>query len=506
MADSNFRSSRRDTAPRQPADDPLAELARLIGQSEARGARGRDGGQAADYPDGGTSLPELDWAATDDGYRRDDGQARESYGFDRPRDAGNGSWPAPDRADESYGEPSVAGRYSVPAAAFGDARADDSRQFAVSRAQPPTYVPPYEAGADADHAHFDMQGADEAEGQYEEAASAPQRRVAILALSVLGLAVLGTAGAFGYHAMFGGSMIPSLPPIIKPSDTPIKIVPKHESNAATANQNTADANGGTEKLVSHEEQPVNIQAANPNVPRVVTTIPVISDGIPPPGQPSASPQTSPPGVALPSPPAVPPPPDSAAQAPATTGPFAGLTTGESLSGSKPVHTVIIRPGQPAAHPKVAASAAATPAERVRRPMTRPVTARTTSAGPLSIVPGYDSRAAAPPQRRERTAMVQGATPMALTGSTEPAPARSGGYAVQISSRRSEADARAAFRSLQAKYPRQLGGRHEFIRRADLGAKGVYYRALVGPFASGQEAENLCSSLRAAGGSCLVQRN
>lgn len=97
--------------------------------------------------------------------------------------------------------------------------------------------------------------------------------------------------------------------------------------------------------------------------------------------------------------------------------------------------------------------------------------------------------------------------MALaSGSSEAAPARGGGYAVQISSRRSEAEARAAFRSLQAKYPRQLGGRHEFIRRADLGTKGVYYRALVGPFASAQEAENLCSSLRSAGGSCLIQRN
>ena len=45
-----------------------------------------------------------------------------------------------------------------------------------------------------------------------------------------------------------------------------------------------------------------------------------------------------------------------------------------------------------------------------------------------------------------------------------------------------------------------------FRRADLGAKGVYYRALVGPFASAEQASSLCSSLKAAGGSCIIQRN
>jgi hypothetical protein len=45
-----------------------------------------------------------------------------------------------------------------------------------------------------------------------------------------------------------------------------------------------------------------------------------------------------------------------------------------------------------------------------------------------------------------------------------------------------------------------------MRRADLGDKGIYYRAMVGPFASAQEATQLCSDLKAAGGSCLVQKN
>jgi hypothetical protein len=78
--------------------------------------------------------------------------------------------------------------------------------------------------------------------------------------------------------------------------------------------------------------------------------------------------------------------------------------------------------------------------------------------------------------------------------------------VQVSSQHSEAEVQDSFRALQAKYPDVLGGKQPIIRRADLGAKGVYYRALVGPFASAEEAASMCSSLKAAGGSCLVQKN
>ena len=74
-----------------------------------------------------------------------------------------------------------------------------------------------------------------------------------------------------------------------------------------------------------------------------------------------------------------------------------------------------------------------------------------------------------------------------------------GSFVQVSSQRSEAEAQAAFRSLQAKFPTQLGGKQPQIHRVDLGAKGIYFRAMVGPFANASEATELCSSLKGAGG-------
>ena len=97
-------------------------------------------------------------------------------------------------------------------------------------------------------------------------------------------------------------------------------------------------------------------------------------------------------------------------------------------------------------------------------------------------------------------------PIAPSAGSDAASAPSGGYAVQVTSQRSAAEAKTAFRALAAKYPDQLGGHEPMVRRADLGDKGIYYRALVGPFASMEQAAGLCSNLKAAGGNCIVQKN
>jgi hypothetical protein len=78
--------------------------------------------------------------------------------------------------------------------------------------------------------------------------------------------------------------------------------------------------------------------------------------------------------------------------------------------------------------------------------------------------------------------------------------------VQVSSQRSEADARTSYRVLQGKYPGILGSRSPVIKRADLGSKGIFYRALVGPFAAADQATQFCVNFQSAGGKCLVQRH
>ena len=106
-----------------------------------------------------------------------------------------------------------------------------------------------------------------------------------------------------------------------------------------------------------------------------------------------------------------------------------------------------------------------------------------------------------------TATQWAAVPYAMAPSqAQPTQPALRGYVVQVSARRTKADAEASFRSLQSKFPRQLGGRTATIERADLGAKGIYHRAMVGPFASAGAADQFCSSLKAAGGQCTIQRN
>jgi hypothetical protein len=118
---------------------------------------------------------------------------------------------------------------------------------------------------------------------------------------------------------------------------------------------------------------------------------------------------------------------------------------------------------------------------------------------MSITPGQGDAPPAPAAApRVRTAVT----------STAPsaAPASGGGSYVQITSRRTEGEAQAEFRAQQGKFPDQLNGREPVIRRADLGEKGTFYRALVGPFASAEDAAQWCSGLKAAGGNCILHRN
>jgi cell division septation protein DedD len=59
--------------------------------------------------------------------------------------------------------------------------------------------------------------------------------------------------------------------------------------------------------------------------------------------------------------------------------------------------------------------------------------------------------------------------------------------------------------MQSRYA-VLNGQHPLIRRKDQGDRGVFYAAQVGPFATKDEANQVCDSLKSAGGTCFVQKN
>jgi len=155
--------------------------------------------------------------------------------------------------------------------------------------------------------------------------------------------------------------------------------------------------------------------------------------------------------------------------------------------------VPVAPPGSAAKPTTAARVAA-PAPTASPPRNPPAATNANGSAPLSLTPQPSQPEPAPTQ-------VAAANP-----SQAAAASTSGGYVVQVSSQKNEADAQASYRTLQSKFPNVLGSRTPLIKRADLGEKGVYYRAMVGPFGSQDEANQLCGNLKTAGGQCVVQRN
>ena len=102
-------------------------------------------------------------------------------------------------------------------------------------------------------------GAMRAGGEY---APAKRRGSMVTVLAVLALAVVGTAAAFGYRAVFSGAGTAVPPPVIKADVRPSKVVPATDPN----NKPIQDRIGvKTEKIVPRQEEPV--QQAAPGQPR-----------------------------------------------------------------------------------------------------------------------------------------------------------------------------------------------------------------------------------------------
>ena len=93
---------------------------------------------------------------------------------------------------------------------------------------------------------------------------------------------------------------------------------------------------------------------------------------------------------------------------------------------------------------------------------------------------------------------------------EKAPANSSfpsnpGWGIQLIGSPSQASALASFQQLQKAYKNLLMARQPLVIQSKVGTSGSWYRVRVATD-SRADAERLCSGLRAAGGTCLVQRN
>lgn len=80
-----------------------------------------------------------------------------------------------------------------------------------------------------------------------------------------------------------------------------------------------------------------------------------------------------------------------------------------------------------------------------------------------------------------------------------------GYAVQIVSLRSEKAAKDAETRLKERHADLLSDLDMSVQRADLGARGVFFRLQAGPFPNEATAQDMCAQLRAKRLDCLVTR-
>jgi hypothetical protein len=123
-----------------------------------------------------------------------------------------------------------------------------------------------------------------------------------------------------------------------------------------------------------------------------------------------------------------------------------------------------------------------------------VTAPVASPAPVAAVAtNTPAPAAAQPAATQPAATQPVAAP--ANGSTAPA------Y-VQLSSQRTEEAARQTAQQIASRYGSLFGGASLEVQRVDLGERGVFYRVRV-PASSLQNANTICSNVKAAGGDCFT---
>jgi hypothetical protein len=481
--------------------DPLAELARLIGQNDPNGAAGARPTprplqsranvrpQQYDLPDEEPAAP----ASPPSWMQR----ARHETPLPPP--------PLPQTYDdepEEYEQPAPVHpvhRYAAPPPPLPRAAAQDyqepqedypqrgypqqdyyeaPQQYADEPQQDPSRyddalygrLETGEHDYQRDPAYPDDPYAYQGEEYEEEPAPKKRSKGLVTVVAVLALAVVGTGAAFAYRT-FVGSPRSGEPPIIRADNSPTKVLPSPaDGGAAKAPDRLLSSDSG-ERLVSREETPVDVNS-KAGGPRVV--FPQLNQNANPPAAASVSPSA----------------------------PMAAAANG-TMPNNEPrrIKTLAVK-GDAADNGGVPAGANAPPARPA--PTTRNVTA---APAPARNPASANASANAPMSIAPQASEPEPQTRVAATNPTQTAPAAAsdggGTFLVSVTSQDSEAAARESFRAVQGKYASVLGSRSPVIRQVNLADGKTKYRAMVGPYRTRQEAVAFCTELKAAGGQCFI---
>ena len=452
---------------------------------------------------------EAQWS---DFYAYDDGVAAGSYdpAFDHA--------PAPVARSHEAATPRAVPTYPHPTFdEFGrDEIAEAAREAAPLIAAEPRIMP---------HSREEERAA--ARLPHEESGRGMKIAIAAVALMLVG------GGALAAWKFAGGPGSGE-PVLVRADGKPLKTLPD-PSKAPVADASpalTPDDPKAASRIVSKQEDPVDqvsgrtpegkeVRLINPGAQRPASDVPhtvktvvvrpdgsIVSDGTTvraaKTATPDAAPPVAPPAAPVAEAPKLAPEPPPAAK-PAPAAPQAAVPPAPAVAqpAAPQVKTVAVTPvtvpkptTPPAPAPQAAKPAAAAPAAPLSlgpvAPKLAPQAAPVPAPAPAAPKPATVSTASTP---------TAPAAPIALA--PPPSAAGGGDFMVQISASGSEGEARNSFAAAQRKYG-ALAGKSVDVQRADLGSKGVFYRARV-PAGSRDEAASLCSQIQAQGGQCMVVR-
>ncbi|MFC0218277.1 SPOR domain-containing protein [Pseudochelatococcus lubricantis] len=551
----------RTPAPAPRGEDPLAELARLVGQGlpQSRGpAPVRPVEPPAPSPAPAAGGPQPDWV----------NEIERAFAHLSPRPAQPGvqaqpqeqlaqpnpsqpnpsqpmpEWlrspavpvakePAPDVYAQEFSR-ELEGASGTPRPSADDYYAQDAYQLAASGNAPGpderewdgygTQAAPAQNGYGAQQDGYGVYADDgrqqAADDGYEDgyadvgyAEPAPRRRRGLVIAAVaLGLGAVALAGTLMFRGGSGESASGE-PPVITADGQPVKVEPETPGGAEIPNTNKAiyehtnqAPTGEGSVVVDNREQPVDINQvlgqqgqAMPQAGETTTTTP--------PGAaadvtlPEAPEPTSPAMVALGEPKRV---RTVSVRPDGSILPSNGRATPTAPAPAAPtieqLATATPETSSPAT-PAVTAPAVAEPAAATpaAAPVPRPAGVnRPATRAPMQIAPLQISPQAGRPNQQVAAAPAPAAPqPVSPT-------AAGGNFTVQLAAPGSEGEARNLFASLQRRHG-ELSGYSPNIVRAQAGGRTIY-RLRVGSFPTRDAATALCVRIQASGGQCFVARN
>jgi hypothetical protein len=380
-----------------------------------------------------------------------------------------------------------------------------------------------------------------------QVAERPQRRGLLVAGVVGAVALLGGVGALALT--FGSGDAADVPVLVKADDSPVKVKPENPGGTTVPNQDNRvyDAVKGSaaaaekpaqEKLVTSAEEPVDMAAVDqggdplPGVETVEDVIGKAEDRVDPVADADQDPEST----------------DSIAVAPRKVKTMVVRADGTLVPREEPTTTASAEPALAPANDETATVAAAeeepsfqtpgtgdavpvksvkstkvtlggqqatdVPAKPVRSTKVDADGKPTVAAAEESALPPAnmieEAPAAEAPEAKAAEAKPAEAKPEeskpeeVAVANVEPVAVAAGAWSVQIASQPSAESAKSTYEDLASRFGSVIGGRGVNIVKAEIQGKGTYWRVRV-PAKSRNDAIDLCTDYKSAGGNCFVSK-